>query len=302
MEVKKLRNYLISRNFFHEPVKSYQSIQESYYNYGVKSFSLDSHYELEKIIKATNYASDLNMYLRLAITNKFSIVGLSKKFGARRNQAISLLKNMKRFSEKIGITFHSGSQCFNPNAYKVGIEIASKIAEKAKVKLDFLNIGGGFPSKFPKNNTPSLKEYFRIIKEAFASNFPDNNQINLLAEPGRSLVSNSLSLVVKVNLRKKNNLYINDGLYGYMRDIETLGLKYPVKLFGKKNKTKLVPFKFFGPTCASNDFMKGPFLLPESVRENDFIEIGQMGAYTISMQSDFNGFYNEPRIFLESLD
>ena len=72
------------------------------------------------------------------------------------------------------------------------------------------------------------------VKEAFASNFPDNNQINLLAEPGRSLVSNSLSLVVKVNLRKKNNLYINDGLYGYMRDIETLGLKYPVKLFGKK--------------------------------------------------------------------
>ena len=108
MEVKKLRNYLIRQKFFMNPVKSYQSIQESYYNYGVKSFSLDSHYELEKIIKATNYASDLNMYLRLAITNKFSIVGLSKKFGARRNQAISLLKNMKDFLRKLESHFILG--------------------------------------------------------------------------------------------------------------------------------------------------------------------------------------------------
>ena len=144
-----------------------------------------------------------------------------------------------------------------------------------------------------------LNKYFSVIKTEFLRNFGTSSQTTMLSEPGRALVSNSMSLIVRVDLRKKNNLYVNDGVHGYLHNAGLHGFTYSAKIFRKKNKSKLIPFSLYGPTCDSKDFMKGPFFLPESINEGDFIELEGMGAYSVTMKNNFNGFYSNPRVFVE---
>ena len=299
-EVKLVKKLFKSANvYFMNPVKSRFAIKEAYFNYGVRHFSLDTDEELEKIIQCTNFASDLNLHLRISIPNHYAEINLSKKFGVDGTEAKKLLIKMKKLSKKIGVSFHPGSQCMNPLAYKFAISKTASLIKESCINVSYFNIGGGFPSKYPGMEPEPLKKYFRVINKEFSKHFHKNSDVILLSEPGRVLVSNSMSLVVRVDLRKKNNLYINDGTYGYMHDAGVNGFTYPVKQFRKKKKIKLVPFSFYGPTCDSNDFMEGPFLLPESIAEGDYIELEQMGAYSITMKNNFNGFYSEPKIFIQ---
>ncbi len=285
--------------FFMNPVKSRLAIKEAYFNYGVRNFSLDTFEELEKIVKVTNFANDLNLHLRISISSDFAKINLSKKFGVDGNKAKELLKKIKNYAEKIGVSFHPGSQCMNPNAYKFAIKKMASLIKESKLKIDFLNIGGGFPSKYPNMQPQPLNKYFNVIKNEFSKHFKKNSKIILLSEPGRALVSNSMSLILRVNLKKKNNLYVNDGIHGYLHSAGVHGFTYPAKIFGKENKSKLVQFSFYGPTCDSNDFMKGPFLLPNSTNEGDYIELEEMGAYSITMKNNFNGFYSDAKVFIE---
>ena len=189
--------------FFMNPVKSRLAIKEAYFNYGVRNFSLDTFEELEKIVKVTNFANDLNLHLRISISSDFAKINLSKKFGVDGNKAKELLKKIKNYAEKIGVSFHPGSQCMNPNAYKFAIKKMASLIKESKLKIDFLNIGGGFPSKYPNMQPQPLNKYFNEIKNEFSKHFKKNSKIILLSEPGRALVSNSMSLILRVNLKKK---------------------------------------------------------------------------------------------------
>ena len=108
-----------------------------------------------------------------------------------------------------------------------------------------------------------------------------------------------MSLVTKVILKNQKKLFINDGTHGHLSEIKKLGSIQPVRIFGKKKKEKVMPFSFYGPTCDSNDFMKGPFLLPDSINEGDFIELESMGAYSVTMKNNFNGFYSDINVFVD---
>ena len=288
--------------YFMNPVKSRHAIKEAYFNYGVRHFSLDTNEELEKIVQCTNFANDLNLHLRISIPNDYAEINLSKKFGVDGAKAKELLIKLKKVSKKIGVSFHPGSQCMNPLAYKLAITKTASLIKESIVIVDYFNVGGGFPSKYPGMEPKPLSKYFKVIDTEFSKFFGKNSDVILLSEPGRALVSNSMSLIVRVDLRKKNNLYINDGTYGYMHDAGVTGFTYPVKKFKEEKKSKLIPFSFYGPTCDSNDFMKGPFYLPESIKEGDYIELEQMGAYSITMKSNFNGFYSKPKIFVEDIE
>ena len=119
----------------------------------------------------------------------------------------------------------------------------------------------------------------------------NKNNMTLIAEPGRALVAECISLIVRVDLRKGNKLYINDGIYGNLHAAGKPGFSFPVRMISKKNRLmNKVPFSFYGPTCDSNDFMFGPFHLPMNIDEGDFIEIGHLGAYSHTMKTNFNGF------------
>ena len=274
-------------------VKSRESIRDAYFKYNVKSFSLDTKEELIKIIESTEQAKDLELYVRVAVSNEHAEIDLSKKFGALSSEAIGLLRLTKQYAKKIGLSFHVGSQCMHPISYAKGISEIGNIIKKTKIIPDVINIGGGFPTIYPDLIPPSLDSYFNEIKTALEK-LKLNKMPEIICEPGRALVAESGSTIVKVNLRKKQKLYINDGTYGTLFDGGVPNIVYPSKIItnGRMISKKMTAFDFYGPTCDSLDYMKGPFILPNNIKENDYIELGQLGAYGLTFRTQFNGFYS----------
>lgn len=282
-----------SRMYFMHPVKSREAIFEAYFNYGIRDFSLDSFDELEKILQVTKNAKDLALHIRLSISNSHAAIDLSGKFGILPSDSISLIRKTRSTAKTLGICFHVGSQCMEPGEYRNAITVTKEVIEQAKVRLDVLDIGGGFPSSYPGLTPPALKRYIDEINEAVKSS-GFNKNCQLWCEPGRALVAESGSLVVRVEARKNQMLYINDGTYGGLFDAGYPGFIYPTKTMRlDKNSTlssNFIAFGFYGPTCDSLDTMKGPFYLPDNIKAGDYIEIGGLGAYCKSIRTGFNGF------------
>ncbi len=274
-------------------VKSKENISEAYFKYGIKSFSLDTKDELIKIISATKNAKDLELFVRISVSNEHAEIDLSKKFGALPNEAVGLLRLTKQYANKIGLSFHVGSQCMHPISYEKGINEIGTIIKKTKISPDYINVGGGFPSIYPDLIPQSLKKYFEEIKKNITS-LKLEKKTEIVCEPGRALVAESGSTVVKVILRKKQKLYINDGTYGSLFDGGVPNLVYPSKVItnGRTISKKMTAFDFYGPTCDSMDYMKGPFVLPNNIKEGDYIELGQLGGYGLTFRTQFNGFYS----------
>ena len=279
---------------FMHTVKSRESIKKAYFQYNIKSYSLDTKDELIKIIESTNQAKDLELFVRVAVSNEHAEIDLSKKFGALSSEASALLRLTKQYAKKIGLSFHVGSQCMHPISYTKGIVAIGNIIRKTKILPDYINIGGGFPTIYPDLVPQSLDNYFEEIKKGLA-NLKLEKLPEIICEPGRAIVAESGSTIVRVNLRKKQKLYINDGTYGTLFDAGTPNIVFPSRLIknGKTISKKLTAFDLYGPTCDSMDYMKGPFLLPNNIKENDYIELGQLGAYGLTFRTQFNGYYSD---------
>ena len=302
-EIRTIREYAPSAElYFMHPVKSPHAIRRAYFNYGVRHFSLDCLDELNKILRYTENARDLCLHLRLAIPNTFAEFNLAEKFGINLQEAPELLKNMRKVAYKLGITFHVGSQCMHPDAYRIAIRMADKVIDESDVGIEYFNVGGGFPSIYAGMIPPSLHIYFETIHTEFAKINRKRPNLELLCEPGRSLVAESTSIVVNVELRKDDILYINDGTYGSLFDAGIPHFIFPVHLLRSNRLTDrdLLPFSFYGPTCDSLDYMKGPFYLPNDIQEGDYIEIGQMGAYGRTLSTKFNGFKQKEGVSMVS--
>ena len=293
-EIKLIKKIKPEANlYFMHTIKSKESISSAYFDYGVKNFALDHKDELRKILEATNQAKDLNLYVRIAVSNEHAEIDLSKKFGALPSEALGLVRLCKEHSKKLGISFHVGSQCMHKISYSKGIREIGNIIKKTKIIPDVINVGGGFPSLYPDLNPEPLNNYLNEIKISL-KNLKLQKLPEIICEPGRAIVAESGSTIVKVILRKKQNLYINDGTYGSLFDAGVPNFVLPTKMVtnGRIHSKKLTSFKFFGPTCDSLDYMKGPFLLPNNIKEGDYIELGQLGAYGLTFRTKFNGFYS----------
>ena len=280
--------------YFMHTVKSRNDIAEAYFNLGIKDFALDTKDELIKILDATNNAKDLTLYVRIAISNEHAEIDLSRKFGAHASEALGLVRLCKEHANKIGISFHVGSQCMHKVSFTKAITEVGNIIKKTKIIPDIINVGGGFPSIYPDLNPEPLENYLDEIKNSIAKlNLPFSPE--LICEPGRAIVAESGSTIVKVNLRKKNKLYINDGTYGTLFDAGVPNFILPSRMIlnGRVQSRKFTAFNFYGPTCDSMDYMKGPFLLPNNIKEGDYIELGQLGAYGLTFRTKFNGFYSD---------
>ena len=228
------------------------------------------------------------------MSNEHAEIDLSKKFGALNSEAAGLLRLVKQHSKKIGLSFHVGSQCMHPISYTKGINEIGNIIKKTKIIPNFINVGGGFPTIYPDLVPQSLNNYLDEIKKSL-NNLGLSKLPEIICEPGRALVAESGSTIVRVNLRKKQKLYINDGTYGTLFDAGVPNIVYPARLItnGRIISKKLTSFDFYGPTCDSMDYMKGPFILPNNIKENDYIELGQLGAYGLTFRTQFNGFYSD---------
>ena len=282
-----------SKLYFMHPIKCREDIASAYFEYGVKDFSLDTKEELMKILDSTKNAKDLNLFVRIAVSNEHAELDLSRKFGALSSEAVGLVRLCKQHAKKLGISFHVGSQCMHKISFSKGLKEISNIIKKTKIVPDTINVGGGFPSVYPDLKPEPLENYFNEIKVGL-SNLKLEKIPEVICEPGRALVAESGSTIVRVNLRKKNKLYINDGTYGSLFDAGVPNFILPTRLItnGRIQSKKITAFQFFGPTCDSLDYMKGPFLLPNNIKEGDYIELGQLGAYGLTFRTKFNGFYS----------
>ena len=275
-------------------VKSKESINEAYFKYNIKTFSIDTKDELIKILNSTNQAKDLELFVRVAVSNEHAEIDLSKKFGAQTSEAVGLYRLTKQYAKKIGLSFHVGSQCMHPISYSKGINEIKYIIKKTKIVPDVINIGGGFPTIYPDLVPQSLDSYFEEIKNSL-NKLKLEKKPEIICEPGRAIVAESGSTIVRVNLRKKQKLYINDGTYGTLFDAGVPNIVYPSRIItsGRIISKKLTSFDFYGPTCDSMDYMKGPFILPNNIKEGDYIELGQLGAYGLTFRTQFNGYYSD---------
>jgi len=275
---------------FMHPVKSRRAIRRAYEK-GVRAFALDSEDELDKILAETDGAKDLTLMVRLAVSNDAASLPLANKFGISSADAPALLRRARAATEEmLGISFHVGSQCMRPLAYKAAMLEANRTIVQAGVVVDIINVGGGFPAVYPGMNPPAMDAYMREIREAFEEMFVAQNA-KLWAEPGRALVAEAGSILARVDLRKGDALYLNDGAYGNLFDATHVHWPFPVELVRDRgSRAKLAPFRFYGPTCDSMDAAAGPFMLPADIQEGDFIEIGMTGAYGVAMSTRFNGF------------
>jgi len=283
-----------AKAYYMNTVKSREHIQDAYFNYNIRDFALDTKEELQKIIEVTNNAKDLTLYVRVSVSNEHAEIDLSQKFGALPSEALGLLRLARANAKRVGLSFHVGSQCMHPISYAKGIREVGNIIKKTKIVPDIINIGGGFPSIYPDLYPQPLENYIAEIKKSF-EHLKLENKPELLCEPGRALVAESGSSIVRVTLRKKQKLYINDGTYGSLFDAGVLNFVLPTRMLsnGRMTSKKQTSYSFYGPTCDSADYMKGPFVLPNNLKEGDYIEIGQLGAYALTFRTKFNGFYSD---------
>jgi ornithine decarboxylase len=294
-EVRLVRGLLPSAVLcFMHPVKGQEAIAEAYHVHGVRTFSLDSLTELAKIVEATTLdgvaATDLTLCVRLRVSSSHSKLSLASKFGIAADEAAPLLMATRQAADALGICFHVGSQAMSPQAYADALAQVRTAIVGAGVTVDVVDVGGGFPSIYPGMEPGALDGYFEVIHRAYEA-LPISYSAELWCEPGRALSAEYASVLVRVEARKDDVLYINDGAYGALFDAAHVAWRFPVALVRETpSRAKTIGFSFYGPTCDDMDFMRGPFELPADTKAGDYIEVGMLGAYGSAMRTGFNGF------------
>jgi len=296
------------------PIKAQSDIRLALETYGIRTLSLDHEDEVAKILRIVRALdidpATITLFVRIA-TKGHAAYELSKKFGAAPGHAVELLQRIDRIGFKCGLCFHVGSQIEEPETYERALASADWIRSRAGVPIVELDVGGGFPAVYghdPRRKAPempSLEDLLRQLKQDIADwQFDD---LPLVAEPGRVIVARSISLIVRVLLKKGRRLYINDGIWASLSDSWTGKITLPARFIpdpARKTRTgqtdKIVPFKVCGATCDSVDILSRPFWLPETVDTGDWIEIGHIGAYSLALRTRFNGFYPDKVITVET--
>jgi len=287
---------------FMHPVKAEEAISQAYFEHGCRTFSLDSLDELEKIVRATakngEAATDLTLCVRLRVSSEHSKLSLASKFGAGPEEVGDLLMATRQAADALGICFHVGSQAMTPDAYSQAMERVRAAILSAAGTVHVVGVGGGFPSTYPGMEPPPLEAYFDTIHRAFES-LPVSYSSELWCEPGRALCAEYSSIIVRVEKRRGDELFINDGAYGALFDAAHIGWRFPVTLLREPDsRAKDMPFSFYGPTCDDLDHMAGPFMLPADVQAGDYLEIGMLGAYGTAMRTAFNGFGSDETVIV----
>ncbi len=278
--------------FLMHPIKSRATIARAYAA-GVRDFSFDHADELQKIIDCTGGAQDLSLHLRLALPKGEAVMPLSGKFGATYDEAVALLRSARSAAQSLGICFHVGSQCLAIDNYDKALAYGRRVVNESGVNIDSVDVGGGFPVAYPDMPIAPMTDYFSAIRESLIQH--GFNTLRVLGEPGRALCAEGGSTLARVELRKGDDLYLNDGTYGSLFDAGQFAWKFPVSLHRARPPApcaNTIGFRFFGPTCDSADTMNGPFHLPADTCEGDWIEIHHLGAYGQTLATQFNGFFS----------
>jgi ornithine decarboxylase len=291
---------------FMAPVRLRGHAKGAFENFAVTDFVVDSDFELDKLLAEIPDPSKIRVFVRLAAALGGALLELSSKFGTNPDDGARLLKRVVAAGAKPAITFHVGSQCLSSFSYAQAVEIVRRAIVRSGVVITALDIGGGFPAPYLNNDVPPYLWYFDTIREAIDTlEIPG---LPLYCEPGRALVAEGLSVVTQVVSRKNDRLYLNDGTYGSFDELTLPGFDadYPNRVFtldamGRVSPLTgaVKPYRVYGPTCDTLDVLPRPQKLPESINPGDYIVFDAMGAYTVAVRTDFNGFYPDTWVELD---
>jgi ornithine decarboxylase len=271
---------------YSNPMKSREWIEYAAAR-GVEWFVVDA---VEEVRKMHRVKPDAKLYLRIDTPNIGADWPLAGKFGAHGGEIAEIVATAAGLGADLaGVTFHVGSQCRNPENWRIGIEKSRAVFDQlhaAGLKPRLLNIGGGFPVRHVKP-IPSIEVIGELVNRALEA-FPP--EVEVIAEPGRYLVSDAGYFVCQVVGTATRNgtrwMYWDAGLFGGI--IETAeGLKYKIRTDRAGPDAK---WTIAGPTCDSVDVVLRDEALPSDLQEGDFIYIRNAGAYTTAYASCFNGF------------
>lgn len=281
---------------FSNPVKSEAALREAK-KLGVNSFAFQSQNELVKIKKNVGQAK---VYLRLKVSDQASELSFSSKFGAAPEEALGLLQKAHGLGlEVIGLTFHVGSQAANTGVWDKALALCERLIKQAAdagVHLTVINLGGGFPVQYTKED-PSFRQTARAVQAAVNKHLPKD--IDLIAEPGRFICAESsviVSTIIGVEERDgKTWLFIDTGAFQSFIEIFEFGyFPYPVysldHLLHNQPAEHSKEYVLTGPSCDSFDTMSTSVNLPGDLAIGSQLLITMTGAYTVVYGSNFNGF------------
>ena len=283
---------------FMAPVRAVGAAKAAFERFGVTDYVIDCDYELDKLLGEVKDVKKLRVFVRIATPLGGAVLELSSKFGTTQEDAARLLKRVADAGAAPAITFHVGSQCLSPFSYAQAVEMARRTIQMSGVEIAALDLGGGFPGPYVGNDVPPYHWYFDTIKEALATFGAKHPPV--LCEPGRALVAEGMSLITQVILRKGESIYLNDGVYGSFDELTLPGwvADYAHKAYSLDAKNRALPlngetrpFRVFGPTCDTLDVLPRPLTLPENIAAGDFIVFEDIGAYSVAIRTNFNGFF-----------
>jgi len=272
---------------FSNPIKSAREIEEAY-KLGVRLFGMDSGSEIEKLAKL---APGSDVYVRIDVPNKGSVWPLSGKFGAEKHEAKDLLVETRRAGlNPVGVTFHVGSQCLNPDNWATAIDFSCEVfraCAKEGIRLSILNLGGGLPAAENMTHPPSVEELGKGIVARIDKCFDPS--VRVLIEPGRHLVATAGTLTATVIgqavRRGEEWLYLDIGVYNGLMEIHE---KFPYEVRTDHEGRDRRSYVLAGPTCDSVDVIYDDISLPR-LDVGDRVHFMNAGAYTTGYDL-YNGF------------
>jgi len=290
-----------AKKYFMVPVQIRGAAREAQEKHGVRHFMVDHLSALPRLLSEID-ASRSVIFARMAVHHESAMEDLSRRFGAPPDQIPALLQAIRDKGAEPALAFNVGSLVTDPEAYRHAICVAKSVLEQLPFRLRLIDVGGGYPRSYPGYIVPGLEEYFKAVTESVAT-LPLADNAEVLGEPGRALSAPGMSAVVEVLLRKDNQLFLNDGMFGIFWLLRIDGPdSFPVRAYrdGKPFAGKTKDFQLHGPTCDSTDTLPGLVPLPLDIRAGDHLEFGNIGAYSISGRTDYNGYYSDRIVMITS--
>ena len=280
--------------YFMVPVSPRGDVGRAQQEFGVRHFMVDHPDRLDALAEEIEFDRCV-VFARMAVSHASAMMDLSSKFGAPPGDIPRLLSLIGERGAEPALAFNVGSLVTHPEAYRHAIAIAAEILSSLPFQVRLIDIGGGFPRAYPGFPVPPLDAYFQSVSEA-ARTLPLAANGELMAEPGRALAAPGMSAVVEVLLRKDGRLYINDGMFGVFWELRFKAhLRFAARAWrsGEPLQGETASFTLCGPTCDSSDILPGDVELPAGIRAGDYIQFGEIGAYSLSGRTRFNGLYSD---------
>lgn len=292
-----------AKKYFMTPARIRGAAATAQEKHGVRHFVVDHLSGLPQLLEEIDPAKSV-IFARMAVHHESAFEDLSARFGAPPEEMPQLMQAIHDSGAEAALAFNVGSSVTDPDAYRYAMKETLSVLEQLPFRIRLLDVGGGYPKSYPDFIVPHLDDYFAALSQSVTT-LPLADDAEIMGEPGRALSAPGLSAVVEVLLRKGDRLFINDGMFGIFWLLRIDGPDaFPVRAYrdGQPLHGATMDFEVHGPTCDSTDTLPGRVPLPADIAPGDYLEFGNIGAYSIGGRTDYNGFYSDRVVTVTSAD